>query len=286
VQEFHTPQPISVVMELSASDVWIDASDRADTIVEVAPRDPASQADAAAAAQTRVEYVAGRLLVKAPKSWKQWTPRGGRESTYVRIQLPAGSQVSGELAVGETRARGRLGEFRYKAGAGEVHVEEVSRLDVRTGVGDIRAERVDGDADLKTGSGTVDVGRVAGQAVVRNSNGETRLGEVGGDLRVSSSNGRILVDRAHASVVAKTANGDVRLGAVARGPASASTACGQIDIGVLDGVTAWLDVQTHFGQVRSELDALDRPGPADDTAEIRARTSLGDITIHRAAVPA
>jgi DUF4097 and DUF4098 domain-containing protein YvlB len=286
VQEFHTPQPISVVIELGVSDVWIDASDRADTIVEVTPRDPSSQADVAAAAQTRVEYASGRLFVKAPKSWKQWTPRGGRESTYVHIELPTGSQVTGEVGVGATQARGRLGEFRYKAGAGEVRVEEVSRLDVRTGVGDILADRVGGDADLKTGSGAVDVGHVGGQAVVKNSNGETRFGEVAGDVRVSSSNGRIVVDHAHASVVAKTANGDVRIGAVARGPASAYTACGQIDIGVLDGVAAWLDVQTHFGQVRTELDALDRPGPADDTAEIKARTSVGDITIHRAAVPA
>ena len=56
---------------------------------------------------------------------------------------------------------------------------------------------------------------------------------------------------------------------------------GKVDIGIRDGVAAWLDLNTGFGKVRNELD--DAPGPAEDdeTVEVRARTSFGGITIRR-----
>jgi DUF4097 and DUF4098 domain-containing protein YvlB len=275
-----------VTLELGVGDVKIDAGDRTDTVVEVRPSDPAEPADVSAAAQTRVEYEAGRLLVKAPKGWKQWTPRGGRESVDVHIQLPSGSSLTGDVGVSALRVQGRLADCHHRAGVGEVRLEEVAKLRVRTGAGDILVDRIAGDAEIKTGSGTVAVGCVGGPAVIKNANGETRVGEVVGDLRVQSSNGRIIVERAHATIVAKTSFGDIRLGAVSGGSAEANTACGQIDIGVLDGVTAWLDVHTQFGRVESELDALERPAPGEAVAEIKARTSFGDIVIRRAPAPA
>src|SRR5207302_1864023 len=82
---------------------------------------------------------------------------------------------------------------------------------------------------------------------------------VTGDLRVHAANGKIVVDRAEAAVAAKTANGDVRLGEVARGAVLAETALGKIEVGIRDGVTAWLDLNTSFGRVQSDLDDADRP---------------------------
>src|SRR5579859_7898408 len=64
---FDTPEPISAVVELAVGDASITASDRTDTIVQVRPSDGSNDADVRAAEQTRVEYAAGRLLVKAPK---------------------------------------------------------------------------------------------------------------------------------------------------------------------------------------------------------------------------
>src|ERR1022692_350531 len=93
---FDTPEPISVTLELGVGDIRIVASDRTDTIVEVRPSDAAKKSDAAAAEKARVEYAGGRLVIKAPKGWRQWTPRGGGESIDVQIGLPAGSHVRGE----------------------------------------------------------------------------------------------------------------------------------------------------------------------------------------------
>jgi hypothetical protein len=278
---FDTPEPISVTVELGVGDLRIVASDRTDTMVEVRPSDPAKQADVTAAEQTRVEYAGGRLLIKAPKNWRQYTPRGGGESIDVQIELPAGSHLRGDTGVAALRCQGRLGECRYKTGIGDIQLDQAGAVQLRTGVGDITVERADGDAEVRTGSGSVRIDGIDGMAVVKNSNGDTWIGRVTGDLRVNAANGRISVDQASATVAAKSANGDVYLGEVAHGTVVAQTAFGKVEIGIRDGAAAWLDLNTRYGTVRNDLDAAERPGPGEDAVEVRARTAFGDITIHR-----
>jgi DUF4097 and DUF4098 domain-containing protein YvlB len=278
---FDTPEPISVTVELGVGDLRIVASDRTDTLVEVRPSDPAKKADVTAAEQTRVEYASGRLLIKAPKSWRRYAPHGGGESIDAQIELPAGSHLRGETGVAALRCQGRLGECRYKTGAGDIQLDQAGAVQLRTGIGDITLEQADGDAELSTGSGSVRIGRIGGAAVVKNSNGDTWIGEVTGNLRVNAANGRISVDRACETVAAKSANCDVRLGEVAHGTVLAETALGKVEIGIRDGVAAWLDLNTRYGNVHNDLDPGERPGPGEDAVEVRARPSFGDITINR-----
>src|SRR5512132_3336643 len=278
---FDTPEPISVTVELGVGDLRIVASDRTDTQVEVRPSDAAKKADVAAAEQTRVEYTGGRLLIKAPKNWRQYTFRGGGESIDVQVELPAGSHLRGETGVAALRCSGRLGECRYKTGVGDIRLDQAGAVQLRTGVGDIIVEGADGDAELTTGSGSLRIDRVGGAAVVKNSNGDTWIGEVAGDLRVNAGNGRISVEQARETVAAKSANGDVRLGEVAHGTVLAQTAFGKVEIGIRDGVAAWLDLNTRFGNVNNDLDATGRPDQGEDAVEVRARTAFGDITVHR-----
>jgi DUF4097 and DUF4098 domain-containing protein YvlB len=278
---FDTPEPISVTVEIGVGDIRIVASDRADTVVEVRPSDPAKARDVTAAAQTRVEHTGGRLLVKAPKGWRQYSFRGGDESIDVQIALPEGSDVRVDAAVASVRCTGRLGECRCQTAMGDIHVDNAGPVELKTGMGDITVDRALDHAEVKTGSGGVRVGRVDGTAVIKNSNGDTWIGEVTGDVRVNAANGKISVDEAHATVAAKTANGDVRLGEVARGAVVASTGLGKLDVGVRDGVAAWLDLSTGFGTVHNNLGTAPAPAPGEDTVEIRARSGFGDISIRR-----
>jgi hypothetical protein len=278
---FDTPQPISVTVELGVGDLRVVASDRTDTLVEVRPSDAAKKGDVTAAEQTRVEYAGGNLLIKAPKGWRQYSFRGGGESVDVLVELPAGSDLRGEMGVVTLHGLGRLGECRYKTGVGGIHLDQAGPVQLRTGAGDIGVERAGGDAELTTGSGGIRVGGIGGAAVVKNSNGDIWIGEVTGDLRVNAGNGRISVDRADATVTARSANGDVRLGEVARGAVVAQTAFGKVEIGVREGVAAWLDLDTRFGRLHNALEAAERPGADEDAVEVRARTAFGDITIHR-----
>ena len=281
IAKFDTPEPISVAAELGVGDIRIVAGDRIDTIVEVRPSNPERKGDVTAARQTRVEYDDGRLLITAPKTWKRYTWWGGGDSIDVRIELPAGSHVRGETGMGALRSVGRIGDCRFKTGMGEIQIEAAGPAWLRTGMGDIIVDSVVGRAEITTGSGALQVSRIDGAGVIKNSNGDTWVGEATGDLQVNAANGKISVDRAHVTVAAKTANGDVRLGEVSRGAIQAATALGKIEIGISGGAAAWLDLNTRFGTVRNSLDSADPPQHGEESVEVRARSSCGDITVRR-----
>ena len=278
---FATPIAISLSVELGVGNLRIVAADRTDTTVEVRPSDAANSSDVTAAEQTRVELDAGRLLIKAPKGWRHWTLRGGGESIDVEVSLPAGSDVGVQAGVAALRCAGHLGRCRLKTGVGEIRVEQAGPLQVKTGAGDITVERAVGHAELATGSGTVRIAGIDGTAEIKNSNGDTWIGEVTGELTVRAANGGITVEHAHAGVAARTANGDIRLGEVASGAVVAQTASGKLEIAIRDGVAAWVDLNTRYGLVHSSLQDADRPQPGEDTVEVRARSSFGDITVQR-----
>ncbi|WP_058043215.1 DUF4097 family beta strand repeat-containing protein [Streptomyces roseifaciens] len=276
---FETPQPISVSVDLQVGDVRLQADERTDTVVEVRPSDPGSTADAKAAEDTRVEYEAGRLLVKGPRSRAFFGKTG---SVDVTIGLPSGSAVEGTGQMTAFRCSGRLGECRIKTSAGDIRVQETGPLTATTSLGDVTADRVHGAAAITTGTGAVRAGELAGPAVIKNSNGDSRVGEAAGDLRVRSASGSVSVGTAHAALEAKTAHGDIRVGEVVRGSTVLATSSGQIEIGIRPGTAARLDVRTKFGNVHNLLTASDGPGRSEETAEVYATTSVGDVTVRRA----
>jgi hypothetical protein len=279
---FQTPEPISAVIELIVSDVRVSAGDRADTVVEVRPSDGAKRADVHAAEQTRVEYSAGRLLVKGTGRWRSWSPFGYGGSVDVHVKLPAGSQVTGASSLGSFRCTGALGDCRIKT-AGDIHVEQARAVKLMTAAGDINLEQAIGDAELITASGDVRVEEIDGAAVIKNSNGDIRVGEITGEVSVKAANGNIALEHSHASTVAKTANGDIRVGVGGQGSVVAETGLGTVEIAIPTGTAAWLDLRTGYGQLHNHLDAAQPPRPDADTVQIRARTGYGDITIRRAA---
>jgi DUF4097 and DUF4098 domain-containing protein YvlB len=277
---YETPEPISVNLDLSVGEVRIAASDRTDTVVEVRPSDEADESDVKAAQQVRVDYTGGMLRVTGPKVRLFDFSRKTR-SVDVSIELPSGSQVSGEMQMGNFRCAGRLGECRFKTSAGNVWLERTGPLRLDTAAGHVTADSIAGNAEISTSSGKVQIGEVEGAAVVKNSNGITTINTVTGDVRVRSANGDIHIERAGAGVDARTSNGSIRLGKVVRGSVVLGTAMGDLEIGVAEGTAAWLEVNTGFGQVHNLLENATRPDESDETVEVRGRTSYGDITIHR-----
>ncbi|WP_431042209.1 DUF4097 family beta strand repeat-containing protein [Streptomyces sp. P1-3] len=276
---FETPKPISLTIDLAVGDARLDADQRTETVVEVRPSDPDNDADAKAAERTRVEYANGKLLIKGPR-------RGpfGHGSVDVSIDLPSGSDVrGGGLSQRVTfRGSGRLGECRLKTSTGDIQLEETGPVHLATSYGDIAVERVEGPAEVATGSGTVRIRELAGPGLIKNSNGDSWVGEVTGRLRVNAANGAISVDKAHTAVEAKTANGDIRIGEVVRDSIVLGTATGQVEVGISPGTAALLDVRTRSGNVRNLMSAAEGPGSFDETVEVRASTTAGDVVIRRA----
>ncbi|MEV4655967.1 DUF4097 family beta strand repeat-containing protein [Micromonospora sp. NPDC049301] len=277
---FDTPEAISVQIELPVGDAWISATDRADTVVEVRPRNPSSKADVSAAEQTTVEYAAGQLIIRAPRSWRRYG-FGSGPSVDVLIEVPTGSRVRAEASWAAFRGEGRLGECHLKT-AGAIRLDQTGPLIVDTSHGEVAVERVVGPVRVKSSSGKVRIGEVDGAAEIKNSSGDCWIGRSGGDVRVNTAYGDIIVDAPLASVVARTAHGNVRLGEVVRGTIELQTSYGAIEVGVRRGTAAWLDVSSRHGRVHNGLETTDSPAQTDETVEVRANTSYGDITIRRA----
>jgi len=279
---FDTPEPITVTLDISVGTVTIAASDRADTVVEVRASDETDESDISAAAQTRVEYSGGNLLVKAPKGRVLDFSRKTR-SVDVTIALPTGSRVHGKASMADFLCSGRLGECTVEISAGHIQLGEADAVRLHTGAGSISLDHAAGRADIVTGHGRLRLGDLDGGGTIKNSNGTSDVGNVSGHLGIRAANGDISVAQSTDGLDAKTANGNIRVDEATRGSLVLETAMGNLDVGIAPGAAAWLDVKTRFGRVHQGLDDVaHQPAQADQTVQVRARTSFGDITIRRA----
>ncbi|NEW32471.1 hypothetical protein GV791_07845 [Nocardia cyriacigeorgica] len=163
---FQTPEPIAVDIAVNCGDVFVTASDRTDTVVQVRPTDPDRKDDVRAAEQIRIDYAAGKLVVHEPSGWQTFLHRGGRSSIQVSIEVPAGSRLGGRVAAGRVLGTGELGECDLKVAAGDITIERPrGSVKAKTDMGSIRiGEAARGVLELETSMGTVEVGIRPGSA--------------------------------------------------------------------------------------------------------------------------
>ncbi len=277
---YNTPTPIDLAMNLQAGAIDIVAGDRADTVVTVTPTNPAKSVDRRGTEETRVDFDGQRLTITGPRPRISFI--GPTESVDVKVELPAGSRLTAEIAVGYVRTVGRLGATRIKNSTGSVEVDISGDLWLRAGHGNATVARAEGGAEITADHGQVRIGAITGDALLKASHGTIRVGESGGDLDAKLSYGDLEITKALASVSAKTAYGSIQVREVSRGSIEVDSGYGQVIIGVRTGVPAWLDLASKEGRVRNELDGDGAPDGAEQTVAIRARTQFGDINIRRA----
>ena len=277
---FDTPTPIDLAINLPVGAIEVVASDRTDTVVTVSPTNPDKAVDRRGAEETTVDFDGERLTITGPKPRLSWI--GPTESVDITVELPAGSRLAGELAVGAVRTRGRLGATRVKASTGAVDLEHTSDLWLRASHGNAKVGTADGGVEVTADHGQIRLGTVTGDALLKASHGSITIGEAGGDVEAKLSYGDLEIGRAAASVAAKTAYGSIQLREVSAGAVHVESGFGQIAIGVKSGIPAWLDLSSKEGRVRNELDGEAAPAETERAVEVRARTQFGDITIERA----
>ncbi|MFD3975909.1 DUF4097 domain-containing protein [Streptomyces cyaneofuscatus] len=278
-QSFETPGPITAQLEVGYGTVLVRAGERTETRVLVRPGNTASDRDVQSAAQTRVDLTGGRLTVRGPRGRNPFSKIG---PIVVEVELPAGSEVHASSAFGDVHCEGPLGDVHLRSALGNVSVERAGTAELRTATGTIRAHHLEGDAEVH-GAGRVVIDHVGGDLTVKNVNGETEIGEVLGETRVKSSNGSVTMGTAHAGVDVQSALGAIRIARLTRGVIDLGTATGEIELGIPETTAAWLDIHAEAGLVRNELPAADAPSDKPNRAEVHARTSVGNITVTRAA---
>lgn len=278
---FDTSGPVELTVDLGIrSDIWITAVDRAEATVQIRPRNPERTQDVTAAGQIAVDLTDNRLRVGfAHLRIRNWFTDGG--AVDVSIEVPTGSSLDIGTGMGAVDAAGEFGAAVLRSGMGAIRIDRCAGLRAKTGQGDVTVGSTAGLVSISTGTGKVRIGAIAGTATVKNANGETQIGVVTDDLSISAANGDILIDRADANVTVKASNGSVRIGDIGRGAVTAATAAGAVEVGIRPGTAAWLDLSTKYGRVHNTLATGDGPAATGDTVQVRARSSYGDITVHR-----
>ena len=277
---YDTPSPIDLAINLQVGAIDVIAGDRADTVVTVSPSNPAKAVDRRGAEETTVGFDGARLTITGPRPRISFI--GPTESVDIRVELPSGSRLTAEVAVGGLVAAGRLGATRIKSSMGPVEVDTVGDLWLRAGHGNATVGTAEGEIEITADHGQIRVGSVTGDAILQASHGSIQVGECGGDLEAKLSYGDLEITKALASVAAKTAYGSIQLREVSSGSVQVDSGFGQVTIGVRPGVAAWLDLSSKEGHVRNELDSDGAPGASEQTVAVRARTQYGNISIQRA----
>ncbi|MEV0618753.1 hypothetical protein AB0I81_35910 [Nonomuraea sp. NPDC050404] len=202
---FDTPEPIAAVVSSTAADIWISATRRTDTTVEVRPADPADAADVEAAGRARVSYVGGHLSVQDRSSIRSLPGR-----ITVTVELPSGSALDIGLRDGFVNGQGRLGTVRAHLSQGHLHLDRTGELRLTTDDGDITVATAGGPATLTTARGQIKVGESIGTTVIGNGAGNVTVDRAADGLSVTAEQGAV---EFHAHL----ARGDIQLHRVTSG---------------------------------------------------------------------
>lgn len=246
---FAPPGPIRFVIEVGAGEIDVQATDRADVVLDVDVRkgpDPEVTHGEAAGGTT--------ITIRARKT--------RRQQYGIRIGCPAGTSFEVHTGSMDMAARG-----------------EVGSIDFRAGSGDLVFERASGDIAVKVGSGDAVGEVVAGSFTMQSGSGDARVREVGGDLTVKTASGDIEAGRLGGDANVTTVSGDVRVEVLASGLTHLRSVSGDIAVGVATGVRVFLDLTAISGDVRSDLTPSDSPAGNAPSLELHAATVSGDIWV-------
>lgn len=100
------------------------------------------------------------------------------------------------------------------------------------------------------------------------------------DLEVAA--GDITVERPGDTVTAKVAKGDVRVGDAVRGVLRLETSMGELEVGIRPGSAARLEVDAKSGTVQNHLGAVHGPATDEDTVQVYARNTFGNVIVRHA----
>lgn len=218
---------------------------------------PGSTAGAEAVRQTRVDFTAGRLVVRTPKELQLRSV-----PIAVSVQAPAGSHVEASSGSGQVNIAGPAG-----------------RLTLHTGSGRISTDQAEGSVKIDTGSGTVRLGPMAAGLRAKTGTGDIEVTAVGGASTVVTGSGDVWLGAVTADVLARTGSGRVTIANAASGELELHTGSGAIQVGVRKGSPAEVDLSSASGEARSELELSTTPPENKPALRVRGRTGSGSALV-------
>ncbi len=276
---FNTPGPVRLRMEFGGGRIRLSAENITESTVELRPLRGNAEAQQLID-DSRIEQRGDEIVVLVPRPIRGFFRR--TPDIEAIVVVPTGSELDIHTESGDLDATGPFGTVKVESGSGDVRFESTQDARIQSGSGDIQIDAIAGQFRSETGSGDVRVRNVSGNANVSTGSGDVMIDNVGGNVQVNSGSGDILIQDASENVNANTASGDLSINRVHAGKVSANTASGDVQIGVADGIPAFLEVVTITGDVHSTLEGSEEPAQGEPSVALRVNTASGDISLFHA----
>jgi hypothetical protein len=265
--DFACSDPIDVsVSNWIAGSIVVSGHPTSSVVVEVV----ASHRNAELVDQVQVAFEDGQLSVQGPRvpTFRRW------QGLHLTIKAPPGSTCAARTVSADLSCVG-----------------DISAVSLHTASGDLTAASV-GEVAMRSASGDALLNRVTGTLFVHTASGDVSATRTDGEVRINSASGDVAIGYSGGPVAVHTASGDVQLGAVGAGRVELASTSGDLCVAVMPGLGVYLDLVSHSGNVRSELDADDaansegQSSVAEPDASLRVtcRTTSGDIKITKSGV--
>jgi hypothetical protein len=255
---FTAPGPVEARLRFHGGTVEVEASGRGCATATVEALDPHDERSAEAAQAARIDCSGSRLTVDVPGRGR-W--RGIR--VLIRLAVPEHSTVSSESADVRLSTTGVLAGLRVRTGSAKVHADEVADVDVKAGDAEVVLAGSPRKVSFTTGNG-----RLTADAV--------------GDVLCKTGHGKVTLGSSSGAVYIKGGNVALDLGAAGSGEVLFQTGAGSAHIGVVEGTSVQLDLQSNLGEVRCDLPMEQgAPGGVIDL-KVKLLTGLGDLVVARA----
>lgn len=265
-EQFKTPEPITLHVEIGKGSVDVTASETAETQIAIGGR----HAD-----QVRVDQTERGISVIGSRRLGF-----GDDSLQVTATVPTGSTLSLITGSADIEATGTFAGGSVKSGSGDVRIDHLSdSAIVETGSGDITITTVDSDLKVKSGSGDLRVGHAGAAVTVSTGSGDIEIGESRGAAAAKTGSGDLRIQRAGDDVSLMTGSGDLSVESMSRGKLTLKSSSGGVRVGIPAGTPVWTDVSSLTGSIRSNLAGTGAPEEGAEYVELRAKTVTGDVVL-------
>lgn len=185
-------------------------------------------------------HVHGRM--RASSGWVSLSGRSAEERIRDLEKNPPIEQSGNRIQVGANRGSDGWNNVSISY---DIVVPANTRLEARSGSGDLEIADVAGPVAVSTGSGDIRVGRIKAQVSANTGSGDVAV-EGAASVRASTGSGSVNAAAIRGDVDARSGSGDIAVGQQGKGSVEVSTGSGDV---ALTGATGPVRVRASSGDI-------------------------------------
>jgi len=218
---------------------------------------------------SRTFQVSGPVDLEVTNGSGDVTVRTGSTATVeIRAKIHASGAAAQESRVHEIESNPpleqdgntiRVRQIQHEEGQNisidyEITTPPETRLNSRTGSGDVTVEGIRGPVEAQTGSGDVKMSAVHGNITAQTGSGDTRFDGIDAErVEIQTGSGDVEVHDVHCALEARTGSGDIRAVGNPTGAWRLNTGSGEIKLNLPADLGFDLDARSQSGDVNSQL---------------------------------